>query len=430
MHSSLHFPFPPDFPAVRRLASNVFTPLGLYFGTTRSFFFRLLCGNLFPNKDSGRKISLPFVLKKPKKGNGPDSAESGLFPGEGKKRRVPDGPTPFLRAHRTRGQRDYYRRSAGTCQISPEKRVWKNPRVAGKNPRIVGNGETCKGSAALRIHPIRRERKRGGKNPVFPAWTLEKRRDSFYIVRNQKHRIFIASWRLQQMTTDYKAGLDYSCGEAAFAVLDRDGQVIVDATLPLNNRDASGIPLWMEQTLKAKGLDFSCISEWSCGSGPGSFTGLRIASSLLMGLCFGREGVKRRSVSSASAIAGGADLPETAETAIVLYDGRKKEILGCPLRKEEGFFRNDGSGIRVITNPEEAEKLTKQFDALLILRKDFPALEKVAGEAFSRKVQVMEHVPAAELARFRPGVFDAGLGELTYLRPAVFVEPGKVRVLP
>ncbi len=233
------------------------------------------------------------------------------------------------------------------------------------------------------------------------------------------------------MTTDYKAGFDYSCGEAAFAVLDKEGKVIIDAFLPLNNRDASGIPLWMEQKLKEKGLDFSDIGEWSTGSGPGSFTGLRIASSFLMGLCFGKTEVKRRTVSSASALAGGAALPETAETALALYDGRKKEILGYPLKKEDGYFCNHaGDKIRVITRPEQAEELAEEFDAFLILRKDLPALEKVAGEEFARRVSVLEHVPAAELVRFRPGVFDTGLSELAYLRPAVFVEPGKVRVLP
>ena len=111
--------------------------------------------------------------------------------------------------------------------------------------------------------------------------------------------------------SEWKAGFDYSCAEAAFAVLDENNQVVFDEYLTLQNRNAAELPLWLESTLADHKLTLNDITEWSVGAGPGSFTGLRLASSFVMGIAF-RRNVKRRCVSTASAIASTAKLTDNA----------------------------------------------------------------------------------------------------------------------
>ena len=86
-----------------------------------------------------------------------------------------------------------------------------------------------------------------------------------------------------------RAGFDYSWSEASFALADENGTVIFDEFIQLPPRNASGLPSWMEECLKKHGAVFNDITEWSVGIGPGSFTGLRLASSFVMGLAFRRE---------------------------------------------------------------------------------------------------------------------------------------------
>lgn len=227
--------------------------------------------------------------------------------------------------------------------------------------------------------------------------------------------------------SDYKAAFDYSYGEAAFAVIDCNDKVLFDEYLELNNRDASRIPLWLVETLQKYEIKFDDIKEWSVGAGPGSFTGLRIASSLVMGLCFDKN-VRRRSVPTASALAAAAKLPEDTKHVLALYDGRKNEILGYALDKKNGFFVSTSDTCTVISSEEQIPELRRKYDAFVALEKDRNAIIKVISEELADNVNFMRHVSATELARFMPDDFNARLSDLIYLRPAVFVEPKNIRV--
>ena len=222
---------------------------------------------------------------------------------------------------------------------------------------------------------------------------------------------------------EWKAGFDYSCAEAAFALLDEKNQVLFDRNLSLNNRNAAELPLWMENTLAEFNLDFNDITQWSVGAGPGSFTGLRLASSLVMGFSFRKE-VKCRCVSTASAIAGTAGLTEPG--VLTLYDGKKNEILGYGLTYQNGCYMDDHFDT-VLKNPQDAEALFDRYTAMVALEKDHEVIRKVFGQDFAEKVIVVPHLSAVPLVTSAPDDFSKKLTDLVYLRPAVFVEPRLIR---
>jgi len=228
---------------------------------------------------------------------------------------------------------------------------------------------------------------------------------------------------VENIMTEWKAGFDYSCVEAAFALLDGENRIVFDEYLTLNNRNASELPVWMEKLLAEHGLSFQSVTEWSVGAGPGSFTGLRLASSIVMGFAF-RKDIKRRCVSTAAAIAGTAGL--TAEKVLTLYDGKKNEILGFGLNRKDDFYEDNGFR-NVLSNADDAEKMLNEYPVMAALGKDFEAVQKILGAEFSSKVVHVEHLSAVPLITAAPGDFSGKLTDLTYLRPAVFVEPRPIR---
>ena len=143
-----------------------------------------------------------------------------------------------------------------------------------------------------------------------------------------------------------KAGFDYSWAEASFGCVDGKGNVIFDENIALPPRNASTLPDWMDQCLASRNLTFNDIGEWSVGNGPGSFTGLRLASAFVMGKTFAKKNVARRAVPTAAAMAhtafrkvggGGNDLISGKKVA-ALFDGRREEILLYGMEEKNGSF--------------------------------------------------------------------------------------------
>lgn len=217
----------------------------------------------------------------------------------------------------------------------------------------------------------------------------------------------------------YKGALDFSCAEAAFAVADNEKSIIIEENFTFPARDASRLPLVIKESLERKSLDFNSITEWSVGAGPGSFTGLRLASSFVMGLAFGRPQVKRRAVSSSVAIAESANA--TADKVLVLYDGRKNEIFAYGLKKQDGFYREDGF-MRVIRNLDDARETAALYGETAAYTVDADACMRVTSEDFAKQILRATHIKASHLIFADPDDFSRPLTELVYQRPAVFTE--------
>lgn len=217
----------------------------------------------------------------------------------------------------------------------------------------------------------------------------------------------------------FKAGFDYSWQEASFAVCDEKGNLLLEEFHVFPPRNASGLTAWMSGLLARHQLTLNEISEWSVGSGPGSFTGLRVAASLVMGLCFGRE-IRRRAVSTASAMADSLKLPAEKQRVLVLFDGHREELLSYGLdRTPAGFVP---SGFHQVLSRDSLSALA-DFDALIALEKDAVRIQEIAGEKAAGKLRTVPHIRASFLITNCPDDFSRNLTDPVYLRPAVFVEP-------
>lgn len=97
--------------------------------------------------------------------------------------------------------------------------------------------------------------------------------------------------------------LDASTYEGTVAVLD-GSRIVAEGLAAMRGRDAERLMPAVEATLKGAGISLSSVDRIVCGSGPGSFTSLRIAGSLAKGMALG-AGKPLFAVSSLSLIVAG-----------------------------------------------------------------------------------------------------------------------------
>lgn len=216
----------------------------------------------------------------------------------------------------------------------------------------------------------------------------------------------------------YSAALDFSGPEAAFAVAAQNGKVIIDDFKPMRGRDSSSLTPWLVELLQKQGLALNAIGRWTVGSGPGSFTGLRLAAAFVSGLTFGHEDICCRCVPTAQVIAETAS-PAPGEKVAVLHDGRNSELLLFGAICEDGKRCLPSGEVEVIKSGSEA---LSGFDYIVAPERDLPAIEKCLGSDIISKIIPVPHPPMA-LMLTAPGDWDNDLTELVYIRPAVFVKP-------
>ena len=77
--------------------------------------------------------------------------------------------------------------------------------------------------------------------------------------------------------SEIKAAVDLSGKSAGFALC-RNGEVLRNSTRPMKGRDSAEFAPWVEAELAAAGCKLEDVTHWTVGSGPGRFTGLRLAA--------------------------------------------------------------------------------------------------------------------------------------------------------
>ncbi len=124
-----------------------------------------------------------------------------------------------------------------------------------------------------------------------------------------------------------RLGLDTSTSLGSVA-LARDEELLAESLLSVRAVRSESVLPEVERLLTATGHARGDLSEVVVGSGPGSFTGVRIAASLAKGLCFERE-VALYAYSSLLCAAAGTGL---AGNVCALFDARRGEVYAAAYR--------------------------------------------------------------------------------------------------
>ena len=209
--------------------------------------------------------------------------------------------------------------------------------------------------------------------------------------------------------------LDPQPGNLAFALFRAD-ELLLRSDCPMHGRDAAVLPDFVAAELQKIDLRINDVKQWTIGSGPGSFTFLRLVAALAAGWKFADPAMDFRCVPGALALAGNSGASDN-ESCGVLYDGRNKEILYFGAVKRNGAW--ESSGETAILNREQAAGFfaDRPPEKLVCFECEKTAIEAILPENCSVKAVSPD---LSALAGNSVIPFDNNLDNLVYIRPAVF----------
>ncbi|MGE4301339.1 MAG: hypothetical protein AB7F40_07025 [Victivallaceae bacterium] len=213
------------------------------------------------------------------------------------------------------------------------------------------------------------------------------------------------------------AAIDMSAEAACFALARPDGSVICRTRKPMKQREASALAGFLLESLGCANRELDEIGYWTIGSGPGSFTGMRLAAALVAGLTRGRSS-RVRCVPTAVAIAD--TLPDIADGAaiVALFDGRNHEIIAYELTKTAGGSVPSGES-SVLDASGAAAYFAAHADAVFVTRRhELDAVLRLTPE--SADLRLIDEFDPALLISASYQDYDGCFSRLEYIRPAVF----------
>ena len=235
---------------------------------------------------------------------------------------------------------------------------------------------------------------------------------------------------------DFDAALDFSSGSLYFSLGEQQGDVLFTALLSVKRRDSSRITAWIEAELTSRNIGLSDVATWTCGMGPGSFTGLRIIASIVLGFAFTRKReVKVRGIPSAVALAESVadSIPDkdNINNIGVLYDGRRSELLCYELSRDNNVFLPKEKDVFPVINADGVAPLDS-MDLLIALEGERAALEKVLPVSYNSRVEYVNTFPVSKLIQADPSIWPWDRESLlspVYLRPPVHTKPLEIRTV-
>ena len=114
--------------------------------------------------------------------------------------------------------------------------------------------------------------------------------------------------------------------EVCSVALGLDGQVLCSEHIGMPNQHASQTPILMARLFDQSGYAMNDLQAVAVSSGPGSYTGLRIGTSVAKGICFALN-IPLIAIPTLKAIAWGAHtrFPE-AKLLLPVIDARRQEV--------------------------------------------------------------------------------------------------------
>lgn len=218
----------------------------------------------------------------------------------------------------------------------------------------------------------------------------------------------------------YSAAIDLSGKFAGFALAETvSGKILLSEHKAMQGRSSSGLSNWILQLMSRFEITPAQIDHWTAGSGPGSFTGMRLVAALLTGMTMGRDDVRTRCVPGAVALGSAVEAAE-GEKVATIFDGRNKEILLFELLKQDGELIP--SGKTKVLNHEQAQKFFADNSYRQIVALDYESvnIEAVLPSEEFTKIHWVKHLSFEKLIECKYKDFDNDLTDLVYIRPAVF----------
>lgn len=215
-----------------------------------------------------------------------------------------------------------------------------------------------------------------------------------------------------------KAAFDTS-GFATFAIVD-SGRVLLNDALLVSGRDSDRhlVP-WVCNSVSSVGLSLRDIQHWYVGTGPGTFSGIRVGMSFVNGVC-AVTGARVSWIpgSQALCLSVADDAPMGTKIG-VLHDARREQLILTVYEvTDEGPATV--SEARVV-HPDEAD--LPGCDRLVTCQGGIVA--PLLPDYLRGRLTILPHIDAQ--CFFRLAGEDGECPDPVYVRPAVFVEPKPVR---
>ena len=218
----------------------------------------------------------------------------------------------------------------------------------------------------------------------------------------------------------YSAAIDLSGKFAGFALAETtSGKILLSEHKAMQGRSSSSLTNWILELMSKFDVSPAKIDKWSVGSGPGSFTGMRLVAALITGMTMRRDDVETRCVPSALALANATDLTEGDKVATI-FDGRNKEILLFELIKQNNELIP--SGKTKVLNQKQAKEFFagNSYPQITALDYEKDNIEAIMPSEEFKKIHWAEHLAFEKLIECKYKDFDNDLTALVYIRPAVF----------
>ena len=209
--------------------------------------------------------------------------------------------------------------------------------------------------------------------------------------------------------------IDLSGPFASFAV-SCFGRLLCAKSFTLQNRNNSVFFSSFFETLKDNDISSDSIDKWIVGTGPGSFTGLRIASSFVLGIAY-QSKKNLLGIPSAFPFAAAMNL-KTEETAGILFPCSKDAFFLCGIKNENVHGLKKLENVKIITI-KEISKLDN-YSRLACIENQF-----MGGwlSLISKTVEIFKSFPVENMFDdFKDNYTD--VKELLYVRPPSVIMSG------
>lgn len=223
------------------------------------------------------------------------------------------------------------------------------------------------------------------------------------------------------------AALDTSSGAALSLKIGET--VVLNTHQPCTGRQSDQLlTTWLMDKVNACNISLNDVQQWTVGTGPGSFSGLRAGIALVKGICRVSGAAWRGCTSSSTAALMFKDDVKDGEEIAVLHDARRKQVIMTIFRKT-GERLKESVESAVFDIPELEQGASH---CACIVTPHAEVLSKLLPESISRKLRTIQTLDASNM--FDPSVPTPQTLEQSeqscepvYVRPPVFVQPKAIK---